>query len=134
MYNNLFISFLVKYSHNCLFNLYSQTVNFVHFQFIFISNNCILRPLYDIIIFRFLMPNKHLGAMMRRTKTQKEYQKQIKKHHQESGNAYKKPKFNIFRNAFTQSKFFYYLIRIILVLVVISLVNNIDALIYSLFK
>lgn len=70
---------------------------------------------------------------MKQTKTQKEYQKQMNNHYKSTGQSFHKPKFNIFRNAFTRSKFFYYGIRIILILVVIALVNNMDAFLLSFF-
>lgn len=71
---------------------------------------------------------------MKKTKAQKEYQKQMNSHYKNTGQTIKKPKFNLFRNAFTQSKFFFYGIRILLVLVVIALVNNVDAWLLSFFR
>jgi len=71
---------------------------------------------------------------MKKTQTQKDYQKQMNIHRKNIGESYDKPKFNIFRNAFTQSKFFYYAIRVILILVVIVLVNDLDAFLLSFFR
>lgn len=71
---------------------------------------------------------------MKKTKTQRDYQRQMQSHYKSTGIKQEKPKFNLFRNAFTRSKFFYYGIRILLILVILGLANNIDALFYSFFQ
>lgn len=68
---------------------------------------------------------------MRKNKVQRDYKKAMNEL-QPDDKSKKMTLYKLFHNPFTQSRFFFYAVRIILVLIVISLVNFADGLIYSL--